>query len=536
MSSTEFAAYKQEAERKIAQLQAENDSLRKKFAPSWPIPLAVLTDSYKATHFLMYPPANRMVAYGEFRTTFEKDPSDQRFVFFGVRYVVEHYLYHQWTEQEVLDAERFYSTHNVGFSPYPFPKDLFMKFVRENNGYFPIKLEALPEGTVAHIHTPVYQITANGEYSRLCTFLETLLTHVWYPCSVATLSRKVKELIEISFKTSVDDDAMFLLDSRLHDFGFRGATCLEQSIIGGAAHLLNFTGSDTMSACYQAQFGWNDGKPVASSIPATEHSVMTAWPTEQGAIENMIDVFGDGIFATVMDSYDYEHALNKVVPAVAARKQAKKGLWVLRPDSGDPVDAVLQGLRAAEKTFGATMNKKGFKVLNGVAVIQGDGINKDTLRKILDAVLEAGYSAQNVAFGMGGGLLQKVNRDTMGFATKLSYIEYATGTQRDVMKLPKTDSGKVSLPGILRVKRDDSKGVGLEVVVPGNPDDSYDASDLLRVVYDHRPLPNLKWDSFDTIRARVEREWHALPKIYDPVGPQLKEKIKTWIASHQLPA
>jgi len=67
-----------------------------------------------------------------------------------------------------------------------------------------------------------------------------------------------------------------------------------------------------MSAGYYAQFELNHGTPVASSIPATEHSVMTAWDTEQEAMETMLDRFGDGTFATVMDSYDYSRALNEV--------------------------------------------------------------------------------------------------------------------------------------------------------------------------------------------------------------------------------
>ena len=51
---------------------------------------------------------------------------------------------------------------------------------------------------------------------------------------------------------------------------------------------------------------------------------------------------------------------------------------------------------------------------------------------------------QAVAFGMGGGLLQKVNRDTMQFATKLSHIVYADGSVREVAKMPKTDPAKAS--------------------------------------------------------------------------------------------
>jgi len=161
-------------------------------------------------------------------------------------------------------------------------------------------------------------------------------------------------------------------------------------------------------------------------------------------------------------------------------------------------------------------------------VIQGDGINKDTVRSILTAALDAGYSAQCVAFGMGGGLLQKVNRDTMGFATKLAYMEYADGRRRDIMKLPKTDSGKVSLPGVLRVQRD--ADTGLELVFPRHPDDdSYTTEDVMRVVYDCKPLQGV-WDDFATIRKRAETEWNRAPKLHDPISAPLKQKTAEWIA------
>jgi len=223
--------------------------------------------------------------------------------------------------------------------------------------------------------------------------------------------------------------------------------------------------------------------------------------------------------------------LYKIVPSVAEEKKKKSGVWVFRPDSGDPVDAILDALDGGDKAFGHTVNKKGYKVINGAAAIQGDGIDKEVAKKILDAVLAKGYSAQNVAFGMGGGLLQKVNRDTMSFATKLSFIEYANGEKRDVMKLPKTDAGKTSLPGILRVKRDPQ--TGLEIVLPRNPsDESYDQNDILRPVYDHKPIKGV-WEDFDIIRARVQEQWKKSPKQYDPVSKELKEISANWIAAQK---
>ena len=493
------------------------------------VPLSVMADSYKAGHYLMYPDAQVMSAYGEFR---EPMPGmkDNRFVFYGFRNIIKTYLEKQWTVEDVDAADAFYSKHNLLNTPYPFPKDLFLKFIDENNGFFPVRIEALPEGTVAHTHTPVFIITAEGEYSRLCTFLETVLTMVWYPTTVATLSRHTRHLIEKYFKESVDDAYMYLLDSRLHDFGFRACTCVEQSIIGGKAHLLSFGGSDTMTACYSAQFGDNGGEPVATSIPATEHSVMTSWPTEKAAMENFLLKYKDApVVACVMDSYDYSNALKNVLPQVADMVPVGHTI-VLRPDSGNPVAEVLRGLTEAEKVFGADKNLKGYKVLKRSAVIQGDGITYKTIDEILQAVLAAGYSAQNVAFGMGGGLLQKVNRDTMSFATKLSYIQEKGGEIREIMKMPKTDLSKFSLPGLLDVHKLEPEGEYshfLQVVPREAPHNESDRRSQLIVVYDNGPVPGQD-ETFAAVRNRVNAQWEATNDLltgYDAVSPELREKI-----------
>lgn len=138
---------------------------------------------------------------------------------------------------------------------------------------------------------------------------------------------------------------MNLLESRLHDFGFRGCASIEQAMIGGSAHLLNFEGTDTLVAAYYSQYDCNEGRPIGTSIPASEHSVMTCFENERDALLHIIDVFGDDIFACVMDSYDYAAALDSILPSIAAVKVKKGGFMVLRPDSGDPTTVVLQALR-----------------------------------------------------------------------------------------------------------------------------------------------------------------------------------------------
>jgi len=154
-------------------------------------------------------------------------------------------------------------------------------------------------------------------------------------------------------------------------------------VIGGCAHLLNFVGTDTMSAAYYAQFVLNNGRVIGQSLPATEHSVMTSWPSEEAAIHNMIEHFGGSgkTFSVVMDSYDYDAALDEVLPRVAPFLKQKGGTMILRPDSGDPIEVVLAGLSAAHKCFGHRVNGKGYKVINHSRVIQGDGINYEVVKR-----------------------------------------------------------------------------------------------------------------------------------------------------------
>ncbi|KAJ1675269.1 hypothetical protein EV182_001597 [Spiromyces aspiralis] len=91
------------------------------------IPWPLLTDSYKLTHYKLYPKAQKAVAYGEFRTSFNKDLNDHRMVFYGIRYIIDNYITKRWTERDVALTEAFLATHNTGFTEFPFPKELFMK-------------------------------------------------------------------------------------------------------------------------------------------------------------------------------------------------------------------------------------------------------------------------------------------------------------------------------------------------------------------------------------------------------------------------
>lgn len=495
------------------------------------IPRLVKCDSYKAGHAFMYPEAREMTAYIEARRSFMRR-DDHRIVHFGTQYFVDKYLRDPITHADVDEAVAFYKTHNVGNTPYPFPEDLFRKIVDECDGYFPVRLQSLPEGTVVLARTPQVQITAKGEYARLVTFLETaLLSCVWYMSTVATHSRFAKQSISNAFAKSVDEDSNWKLGSRLHDFGYRGCTSEEQAMIGGLAHLLSFDGTDTMCAAWASR-QLNPGVDnFDSSIPATEHSVMTAWTSELDAVMNMVDLYGHGVFATVADSYDYEYFLNEIVPVVAPIVKEKGGFHVVRPDSGDPVTCVIDGLLALDKAYGSVVNSKGYKVINNAGIIQGDGIDLAILEDILDAVLRAGYSAENVAFGMGAGLLQKLNRDTCSYAMKLNQRIDENDNVHYVMKCPKTDMSKASYPGELSVYHN---GATYVVDSAWNDTERFPVRNELKVIYDCGEFA--KADTFNTIRNRVNETWdsHTCVTTVAPASPYFTEVFADEIAARTL--
>src|SRR5262245_13758970 len=93
--------------------------------------VAAMADSYKYSHYLMQDDDEEAVAYGEFRSGLSAE--DTRIVVTGVRYIVEHYLHHRWTHQELDILGTYMSTHSAGGVPYPWPEDLFRKFVDEND-------------------------------------------------------------------------------------------------------------------------------------------------------------------------------------------------------------------------------------------------------------------------------------------------------------------------------------------------------------------------------------------------------------------
>jgi nicotinamide phosphoribosyltransferase len=430
--------------------------------------IILLTDSYKVSHYKQYPP-NTTTIYSYFES---RGGRFDNVVFFGLQYYLKEYLAGQVITQEgINEAELLYEQH-FG-NPALFNRAGWEHILQHHGGRLPVRIKAAPEGSAIPTHNVMMTIeNTDPECYWLTNFLETLLVQVWYGCTVATLSREIKRLIT-QFLEETGDPA--LVNFKLHDFGFRGVSSVESAGLGGAAHLVNFMGTDTIAALTFIRNYYNTQNCYGFSIPAAEHSTITSWgrENEAKAYANMLTQYPEGLVACVSDSYDIYAACDRIWgqelhDAVLARK----GTLVVRPDSGKPSEVVLKVMEILGERFGTSMNDKGFKVLHpNVRVIQGDGVDYDSIGEILSVLKQHGWSADNIAFGMGGALLQKLDRDTQKFAFKCSAAA-VDGEERDVFKQPITDSGKNSKRGRLKLVRTPEGGfvtltegtVGLDVL------------------------------------------------------------------------
>ena len=400
------------------------------------------SDSYKYSHFAQYPPETAAIsAYIEARPGGQHD----HVLFFGLQMFLKQYLSQAVTMADVDEAEEMITAHGL-----PFNRDGWELLVTRHKGMLPLSIEALPEGALVPTGTPLVQVrNTDPDFFWLPTFIETaLLRAVWYPSTVATVSHGARRIIAASLERTCDAPDE-VLPFRLHDFGARGTTSMEQAGIGGVAHLVNFLGTDTVSALVYARKFYHE-QMAGFSIPAAEHSTMTSWgeDRETEAYRNMLTQFaGPGkMVAVVSDSYDLYRAVKKIWgEELKAEVEASGGTLVVRPDSGDATRVPIDTVEMLGEIFGFTLNEKGYRVLNpAVRVIQGDGVTPETIRLILGRLEDQGWSAENLAFGMGSGLLQKVNRDTLRFAMKANARQDLDGNWHGINKNPKTDPGKAS--------------------------------------------------------------------------------------------
>ena len=455
------------------------------------------TDSYKFSQFLQYPKGTTHVS-----SYIESRGGEDESVFFGLQAFIKEYLMTPVTMNDVKRAEKIVAAHGL-----PFNRKGWEIIVKEYGGRLPLEIQAVPEGTVMETHNVQVQVVnTDPRLAWLTSYIETaLLRAIWYPSTVATKSRKMKVVIAKALQETSDVPVMDQLMFKLHDFGARGASSAETAVLGGIGHLINFMGTDTFEALEGVMRFYNTDEVVGFSIPASEHSTITSWGRENEvkAYENMIDRFaGEGkIYACVSDSFDIYTATRDLWgDALKEKILASGGTLVIRPDSGDPETVPVEIVEILAEKFGFTVNSKGYKVLPpSVRVIQGDGINEHSLPKIIENLKAAGFSVDNIAFGMGGGLLQAWNRDTLKYAMKASALRIDNGPWIGFSKDPITDKGKRSKEGRLGLVLEGGIGSSGHHTLPEEIANKKD--NLLRTVFKNGEL--LIEDTFEEIRNRA---------------------------------
>ena len=464
-------------------------------------------DAYKESHHLcMKPGMTHNEGYGEHR-------KGAKYAFtnwFGMDIIIQDNF---MTVPTLADIEEAKEESFMTFGQNYFNEEVWLK-VRKL-GYIPMEIKALPEGLNVPVGNALftYQSTEPWFASTLPS-LETLLMHSWYPSSISTRTKVIKESIRPLVEKS---GTIELLDYLINDFGARGTTWYDSAYVGGAAVLIHGRGSDNMIAS-RAIKHYYGMKGRAQSIWATEHSVALSFGPGAGEREYVLHQLRrapkNATLAMVIDTYDSRNFMFNVIndPEIIAliKERAEAGgNTVFRPDSGVPIEQVEMVFDALTGIFGYTHNTKGYKVLKyGVRCIQGDGMNEESIYQLYFDIVKNRWSTDNLFVGSGGGLLQvDINRDTQRQAIKPSF-GIIGGVEYNFQKNPKSDPSKASKTGHLKVIEQYGNQMQTISSVDHDKANFGAASDLLRTVFKNGEVHNK--NNFADI---IERSNRPLPQI-----------------------
>ena len=407
----------------------------------------LLTDSYKASHAKQYiqctaKRAGTTTIHSYFSCRKSKDFNEV--VFFGIKPILQK-LKTIITNEMIEEARSYFEEHM-----HYFDDEGWKHIVDHCEGKLPLNIWHVPEGSICKIGEPLIVVeNTDPKCFWLTNYVETLLVQVWAPITVATNSYHLKKDILSALEMTGN---VINIDYKMHDFGVRGVSSMETAAITGTAHLTQFWGTDNVPALVLTRSVYDENM-AGFSIPATEHSTVTAWGDEPldelKMFANLLKIYEDKMFACVCDSYNiYQFIINILGhKSIKTKILSRLAPVVIRPDSGDPPTVVIDVLNALESVFGSELNEKGYRELPRVVrVIQGDGIDAKMCTKVMLAMVQKGWSINNIGFGSGGGLLQKFNRDTLGCAFKASAVEL-DGEWKDIYKSPIDAPNKKSLKG-----------------------------------------------------------------------------------------
>ncbi|RJG47488.1 nicotinate phosphoribosyltransferase [Motilimonas pumila] len=517
-------------------------------------------DVYKEFHGRAYHPevtevyANFTSRSGKLSNVAEND----KVAFVGLQYFVMSYLIEEWQDFFQQDKALACAQHKrIMSAMLGYSVDVSYLERLHDLGYLPLKIKALPEGTLVPYQVPPMTIVnTQPGFQWLTNMIETVLSCENWPIQTSTTTAVayLKVFKEFAIKTGLD---LSFVPFQGHDFSFRGMFGKAAAAMSGFGHLASgLVGTDTIPAVLFAEkyYGANvDQELVGCSVDATEHSVTCSWILE-GEIEFfrylMQQQAPTGILSVVSDTWDFWTLVTEYLPQLKQEILARDGSLVIRPDSGDPVKILTgytllaQPLSSAEvslgqanaqaqaqgaeafsyddvfyqvseqtptelmpcevkglieclwDTFGGTVTDKGYKLLDEhIGAIYGDAITLERQRQILQRLMDKGF-ASKVVLGIGSFSYQYVTRDTHGSAVKATSV-VKSGERMAIFKDPKTDSKKKSAKGLLQVIEQNG-----ELVVRDNVTEAEEKQGLLETVFEDGKL--VKTTTLAEIRARID--------------------------------
>lgn len=434
----------------------------------------ILTDFYKTIHHRCYAEEmTKLVSYWTPRMS-RKEHMD-KVVMFGLQPFLKKYLIEYFNENFFnKDKEAIVSEYKriISKTMGAFAADTKHIEALHDLGYLPIEIKAVAEGSRVNIKTPMIEITnTHKDFAWLVNYLETFMScNIWQPMTSATIAYRYREIIEKYFDLTVEKCEV---RKACGDFSMRGFSSIESAELSGAAHLLSFVGTATISAIAYLEQYYNSNieeEVVGLGTPSTEHSVMCSYGTDEySAYKRLItEVFPSGTLSIVSDTYDYWKVITDILPRLKKEIEGREGKIVIRGDSGDPVKIICGDKDALKDSpeykgtvellwdiFGGEVNSKGYKVLNSkIGTIYGDSITVERCEEICKGLMEKGFAVNNCVFGIGSYTYQYSTRDTFGFALKATHV-VINGEERFIFKDPKTDTGnfKKSQKGMCYVYR-----------------------------------------------------------------------------------
>ena len=455
------------------------------------------TDAYKLTHHLQYPKGlNYMYSYAEARIG-SKYPW---ITFFGLQMVLKDYFVGQVLTKVMIDEaeELAYETFGQNY----FNRKDWEYILEKYDGKLPMKIKAVPEGKIINSGNVLFTMESTDPvFAKYLNSMETVLTHVWYPIVVATKGAYILQGVYPYFEKI---DATEALPYVINDFGFRGVSGKEEAARGGAAHLLNCVGSDTLIGQRLLKSHYN-ASPRLQSVLATEHSVATMYGEgdEVGYVRNLLNkdyISENAIISCVGDSYDIFRFAREVLshPEIKQLLIERPGRFVLRPDSGNPIEVNLELLFILSEVFGYSYINGMKQINHNIGLIQGDGMDQDSIIALYAALDANGWAATNLVVGSGGGLLRKHTRDDISFAIKASYAEFDDGTKRNIVKNPITQTNKKSKTGKLKLVAGYTSGKLTDYMTINHESENFDGYvDNLEEVFNNGEL--IKSYTFDEV-------------------------------------